>query len=205
MGRLKNESGAHPRVCGENRDRAWHCYGNNGSSPRMRGKPAFNGAIYNITRLIPAYAGKTNDTESWPIIERAHPRVCGENAHRLMMHSPKLGSSPRMRGKPILKAHRRNPQRLIPAYAGKTSMSPIRDKCKWAHPRVCGENLDLYQSTRACDGSSPRMRGKLDDRTNRRRCERLIPAYAGKTDYEFSKAKDHWAHPRVCGENSRIT
>ena len=74
--------GAHPRVCGENGIRCLEHLGCEGSSPRVRGKP--NGAqkVLDVSRLIPACAGKTNSPVNLPSHLPAHPRVCGENDHR---------------------------------------------------------------------------------------------------------------------------
>ena len=54
-------------------------------------------------------------------------------------------------------------------------------------------------------GSSPRVRGKLSDALEiERRCG-LIPACAGKTTAVFELCAEDWAHPRVCGENFRLS
>ena len=70
-----------------------------------------------------------------------------------------------------------------------------------AHPRVCGENPTFVRPSAVRVGSSPRVRGKLPGPVQRDRQRRLIPACAGKTALIRSAAPDHWAHPRVCGEN----
>ena len=91
--------------------------------------------------------------------------------------------------------------RLIPAYAGKTEMDLIDHLGLWAHPRVCGENCHAVIVIVRTQGSSPRMRGKLGDKTISILRVWLIPAYAGKTfSLEFLR-KNPGAHPRVCGEN----
>ena len=53
------DCGAHPRVCGENREIAFGNWYEQGSSPRMRGKPARSTVDRSAAGLIPAYAGKT--------------------------------------------------------------------------------------------------------------------------------------------------
>ena len=71
-----------------------------------------------------------------------------------------VGTSPRMRGKPILNGNVLATQRNIPAYAGKTN-SPRRVALQLPeHPRVCGENArDAFDEVDVA-GTSPRMRGK---------------------------------------------
>ena len=50
-------------------------------------------------------------------------------------------------------------------------------------------------------GSSPRVRGKLKQRTRNRQWQGLIPACAGKTVLVCQVFVERSAHPRVCGEN----
>ena len=91
--------------------------------------------------------------------------------------------------------------RLIPAWAGKTSLPLIAAPGSSAHPRVGGENLKDAGRLVIGGGSSPRGRGKLlaaKDRVIRRR---LIPAWAGKTSAVGSNVYSISAHPRVGGEN----
>ena len=50
-------------------------------------------------------------------------------------------------------------------------------------------------------GSSPRVRGKPPRDARGREFDGLIPARAGKTDYQDQCAERWTAHPRACGEN----
>ena len=115
------------------------------------------------------------------------------------------GSSPRGRGK--RRGHRRTRRRagLIPAWAGKTTTGGGCTGARRAHPRVGGENSDALLSLASIIGSSPRGRGKLIEGPAARAEERLIPAWAGKTGEPRSSAIHPGAHPRVGGENFRIT
>ena len=51
------------------------------------------------------------------------------------------GSSPLTRGKPVSIDEMRRVGRLIPAHAGKTSLSVGAGALVWAHPRSRGENV----------------------------------------------------------------
>ena len=51
------------------------------------------------------------------------------------------------------------------------------------------------------DGTSPRMRGKLEFSNSISSKDRNIPAYAGKTDTTRDSRFLRREHPRVCGEN----
>ena len=172
---------AHPRACGENREIEFGGWYEQGSSPRMRGKPCVIPALPKFDGLIPAHAGKTRERrEPWRC-RRAHPRACGENATSDAYLAPDGGSSPRMRGKlddarPCLRRGG-----LIPAHAGKTRIENRFNRCPKAHPRACGENLCQLHVAHAPTGSSPRMRGKLVIILYYVCQVGLIPAHAGKT------------------------
>ena len=51
-----------------------------------------------------------------------------------------VGSPPRMRGKPYFDIPSAKPNRITPAYAGKTRGAVSGGGDKQDHPRVCGEN-----------------------------------------------------------------
>ena len=72
------------------------------------------------------------------------------------------------------------------------------------HPRVCGENRWMAETTEEEAGSSPRVRGKLFYRYQAERDMRFIPACAGKTPWRCRTHSPSPVHPRVCGENYEI-
>ena len=152
-----------------------------GSSPRGRGKPI--GRFWRIVgpRLIPAWAGKTCTAALRAPAHRAHPRVGGENGHPERRVLWKVGSSPRGRGKLSWNRCWKRARRLIPAWAGKTNRRSSSTRCRWAHPRVGGENARSAAEAWMHAGSSPRGRGKPLPRPTKCLRRRLIPAWAGKT------------------------
>ena len=107
-----------------------------------------------------------------------------------------------MRGKPLPVARRSCADRLIPAHAGKTRDHTLLCLSSGAHPRACGENDGSDRQGRSQAGSSPRMRGKLNNRFIGDRLEGLIPAHAGKTCDNSASLRVKAAHPRACGENA---
>ena len=192
---------AHPRVCGEN---VWAPQAGDpdeGSSPRVRGKPHRLGPHARPRGLIPACAGKTAGTIVVTHPTGAHPRVCGENRGERFADCRRDGSSPRVRGKRHRGLRRRLPCGLIPACAGKTSRPPRPPPSRPAHPRVCGENIQGFIDGIKNMGSSPRVRGKHRAARTRGPPRRLIPACAGKTPPSRCRQAAGRAHPRVCGEN----
>ncbi len=150
----------------------------------MRGKRAIGHKLEGSFRNIPAYAGKTSPMAFRSASAMEHPRVCGENTFRLSAGHAGLGTSPRMRGKPLGLIIAYEAGGNIPAYAGKTVM-----RAPTSHPR---------------GGTSPRMRGKRVLDSDPGTGYGNIPAYAGKTRSIGVAALAAWEHPRVCGENSQV-
>ena len=151
---------AHPRVCGENKVTNADDVFDQGSPPRVRGKPGQWRAEGQPGRLTPACAGKTTQLVGGSWVAQAHPRVCGENTMPYQYQDDPVGSPPRVRGKrPRTPSGPRCP-RLTPACAGKTSAHLENCSVRSAHPRVCGENEDAGLCVSAALGSPPRVRGK---------------------------------------------
>ena len=133
----------------------------------------------------------------------AHPRACGENTAFSPSTKSQTGSSPRVRGKLPPRARGWFRGGLIPARAGKTGQADRDFLHSGAHPRACGENSMLPGANCSYQGSSPRVRGKLNRLTDVQDTFRLIPARAGKTLPRWHRRRAGPAHPRACGENDR--
>ena len=94
----------HPRACGANlllnsvSSRLF------GSSPRVRGKPTVCVPPTRTVRIIPARAGQTQT--AFQNMEKGsdHPRACGANPSAGRCSRSRCGSSPRVRGKPAMRA-----------------------------------------------------------------------------------------------------
>ena len=151
--------------------------------------------------IIPAYAGNTAATSTTAEACRDHPRVCGEHMMSHGIIGGMGGSSPRMRGTPILGGEPYSKWRIIPAYAGNTSTAGLCRCSARDHPRVCGEHPTRTEPTSTSWGSSPRMRGTHRWRMLSRSHCGIIPAYAGNTSANSSSASTKRDHPRVCGEH----
>ncbi|KAB7789960.1 hypothetical protein F7D09_1510 [Bifidobacterium leontopitheci] len=173
----------HPHVCGEHPSLIETCTPEQGSSPRMRGTLVALVGREVRRGIIPAYAGNTSRSSPPSLQAWDHPRVCGEHSMSLRVHSASPGSSPRMRGTPVSARLVPAGVGIIPAYAGNTvfrsaiiratrdhprvcgntsarssAMGKVRD-----HPRVCGEHGGLVAGGFCVSGSSPRMRGTLEE------------------------------------------
>ena len=129
-----------------------------------------------------------------------HPRVCGEKRMAHPCLHLRSGSPPRMRGKACFIPFPVRKSGITPAYAGKRAGSSGDYSTAGDHPRVCGEKklCPCRRSRRI--GSPPRMRGKAESATVRRKQQRITPAYAGKSTAAQVLILPRWDHPRVCGE-----
>ena len=76
-----------------------------------------------MERLIPAHAGKTGRGWASQDASKAHPRSRGENKTNDLIGVAADGSSPLTRGKLGQMGAALADVRLIPAHAGKTSIS----------------------------------------------------------------------------------
>ena len=92
----------HPRGCGEHRPDSCRTGRNEGSSPRMRGAH-IRSKNFNIPGgIIPADAGSTHASNSKSPALTDHPRGCGEHDMSDSGRTCSPGSSPRMRGAPVI-------------------------------------------------------------------------------------------------------
>ena len=171
----------HPRVCGEHMPKASGVNVASGSSPRVRGTLLRVRAERQSTGIIPAYAGNTPPCPGRAAIHWDHPRVCGEHTLSNRISSGLRGSSPRMRGTPLVVWGDSCDEGIIPAYAGNTPRAAWTPRSCRDHPRVCGEHVSCSATTEPVVGSSPRMRGTRFKCARQSSTTGIIPAYAGNT------------------------
>ena len=69
------------------------------------------------------------------------------------------------------------------------------------HPRSCGEHPHKYSIRRLERGSSPLMRGTLENVVFDAPEAGIIPAHAGNTDNKNTLSLKVSDHPRSCGEH----
>ena len=135
------------------------------------------------------------------LLHKDHPRLCGEKLPKRLQIAVGSGSPPPMRGKAAEVTTWYRPDRITPAYAGKSTIFQIKTDIHRDHPRLCGEkpartfiNNDIIGITPAYAGKSqqrlrfrydqigspPPMRGKVLEREQEKNHDRITPAYAGK-------------------------
>ena len=147
----------------------------------MRGARSSGVMPQALQRIIPADAGSTCQLPDGYKQMGDHPRGCGEHLARQNARCRLGGSSPRMRGARDSPGARTARMGIIPADAGSTMRAVFKVWLNRDHPRGCGEHVSDSDITLHESGSSPRMRGALDDRQTLIGCRGIIPADAGST------------------------
>ena len=154
-----------------------------------------------------------------------HPRVCGEKTFLEPKGQTRLGSPPRMRGKGCNLARGVRPDRITPAYAGKSSLlSIVLLPVQGSPPRMRGKGCNLARGVRPdritpayagkssllsivllpVQGSPPHVRGKDAVKRHSARGFGITPAYAGKSRGCPAACILRRDHPRVCGEKALL-
>ena len=110
-----------------------------------------------------------------------------------------------MRGTGHLEAGGKKPRRFIPACAGNSFPKSATYVETAVHPRVCGEQTSDATTGSPDDGSSPRVRGTVPSADPPPARRRFIPACAGNSPRPFAARHFLPVHPRVCGEQSRVS
>ena len=174
---------------------------NEGSPPRVRGKPDELIKSADKGRITPACAGKTRVHLRGYGFYRDHPRVCGENLLISRISILRIGSPPRVRGKRFASVPIHVITWITPACAGKTVAGNPDERTTEDHPRVCGENVQYSDIVLSAQGSPPRVRGKPARAGKGNYCIGITPACAGKTRGKNRGSGGLEDHPRVCGEN----
>ncbi len=136
---LRGSPAAHPRLRGADETSPLPYYGWKGSSPLTRGGPT-----------SPMPRGKPCT---------AHPRLRGADLDEIGFMPRDVGSSPLTRGGLSLTLSIDKAAGLIPAYAGRTRISPGKVKMRRAHPRLRGADEVLQDGIPRNQGSSPLTRG----------------------------------------------
>ena len=191
----------HPRIRGEHDIRPRNFVGLVGSSPHTRGARPRRPGRPVPGRIIPAYAGSTSRSGTSAEGTSDHPRIRGEHPGRGFDAVPYGGSSPHTRGAPRAPRHYRLGARIIPAYAGSTSVCLTNRIDSWDHPRIRGEHPWFIDSRGWLAGSSPHTRGARWRRSRGGGVRRIIPAYAGSTCADRSAPILMTDHPRIRGEH----
>ena len=201
MRRSRQSSRDHPRSCGEHRFTAIASSMSTGSSPLVRGARASLTRSWSMSRIIPARAGSTSCTSRQRGARWDHPRSCGEHSVAIEVAPISQGSSPLVRGAPLLIRFFCQHRGIIPARAGSTEIPKGEQVNGRDHPRSCGEHQRDALEEHRSEGSSPLVRGAQCGHTWTCRQHRIIPARAGSTAVAIVLQHCDEDHPRSCGEH----
>ena len=116
---------------------------------------------------------------------------------------PSFGSSPHTRGALVPALADASDRRIIPAYAGSTSVWPLPGTSSPDHPRIRGEHAVFVGGLSVGVGSSPHTRGAPSRRRLLTKALGIIPAYAGSTSPVAGHRAGGRDHPRIRGEHRR--
>ena len=192
-------------MCGERSRSGLRRSSLRGSSPRVRGTRPGWIRPRTLLRFIPACAGNAIGATRNCVGASVHPRVCGERLMSLSAATPRLGSSPRVRGTRDAGRRPVEADRFIPACAGNAERGALIKIDRPVHPRVCGERATICFRSNSASGSSPRVRGTLAAWAGMTARDRFIPACAGNAGEATLRTSTDSVHPRVCGERKNLT
>ena len=128
-----------------------------------------------------------------------HTRGCGAHLSPLIQMWPARGSPPRVRGSRWRSNCSPPTTGIIPAGAGLTSYIVQIESRNRDHPRGCGAHSFMPIILQSGSGSSPRVRGSLEDVDEVLVDEGIIPAGAGLTISSLLAERGTRDHPRGCG------
>ena len=214
----------YPRVCGGSVRVVFAESGDQGLSPRVRGKRHRVAQLCRMTRSIPACAGEAPAGSSSTFGRWVYPRVCGGSLLApvvspemvglsprvrgkrcsIRSHSPPPGLSPRVRGKPTDSPVNALERRSIPACAGEATGGTQWSWMSGVYPRVCGGSELFAGNLRIGEGLSPRVRGKLRCAAYGCHSPGSIPACAGEARRHCRQHPDNPVYPRVCGGSGAV-
>ena len=150
----------HPHACGENPAPLVARQALLGSPPRVWGKPRCVPSQPSAWRFTPTRVGKTSWVQTRMMASSVHPHACGENVKPCQHQMHRVGSPPRVWGKPPPGPPVPTRLRFTPTRVGKTVARRAGSAGLSVHPHACGENLSGAHWRRDRYGSPPRVWGK---------------------------------------------
>ena len=189
----------HLRVCGADELAAMAFSALRGSSPRVRSRLDELIQQVGCGGIISACAEQTIlrcrvRRRYWD-----HLRVCGADHDMPCRARFAVGSSPRVRSRPVGNSNKRRTGGIISACAEQTSPDPPAAVAAWDHLRVCGADRTTSMSTLMMAGSSPRVRSRQVPPIFNMIPVRIISACAEQTRTPVTPTTRPKDHLRVCG------
>ena len=150
----------HPRTRGEKSGYSHIILPFKGSPPHTRGKGKDRFPALWRSRITPAHAGKSSDTDAFEGRRWDHPRTRGEKSSTITASLFLTGSPPHTRGKVSVLPRSESPEGITPAHAGKRKLGTVLRQASRDHPRTRGEKKIFTPFSVTTLGSPPHTRGK---------------------------------------------
>ena len=131
-----------------------------GSPPHTRGRcaePFISGAT---SRFTPAYAGTMIFDHTHRAQSKVHPRIRRDDRGLFEYRYLKLGSPPHTRGRLAHLFMDSTYLRFTPAYAGTIESISVTYTYSQVHPRMRGDDENVWETLNTSWGSPPHMRGR---------------------------------------------
>ena len=154
--------------------------------------------------LLEYVSGEPAGLQSFLLIARVYPRVCGGTGPSMLGADLDGGLSPRVRGNPGRQLPNGNMARSISTCAGEPHSVLWGTSGPKVYPRVCGGTLDRRESDCRPPGLSPRVRGNPHLHGLGCKVKRSIPACAGEPTATAPSVLPLWVYPRVCGGTAPV-
>ena len=194
----------HPRGYGEHDAWMLEQVLTDGSSPWVRGTQAGAKKPKREIRFIPVGTGNTALQGSNSKGFSVHPRGYGEHWLAAVSAMAPYGSSPWVRGTPVVNTERLAPRRFIPVGTGNTRHNLGTRQGRTVHPRGYGEHLRVSITSCLMAGSSPWVRGTHHVSRTKGQLTRFIPVGTGNTTAQLNFQQVITVHPRGYGEHYSI-
>ena len=110
----------HPRLCGNDATSRQYRWEQLGSPPLVRERPVSVASLPPVCRITPACAGTTLSLISSNLINRDHPRLCGNDKVLRVHFAKSRGSPPLVRERPWATGDGMVADGITPACAGTT-------------------------------------------------------------------------------------
>ena len=152
-----------------------------GSSPRVRSRRTITLTPGTTEGIISACAEQTFRSVVTDAADKDHLRVCGADAVCGIVGVVRVGSSPRVRSRLLVKLSDVVMAGIISACAEQTPCWLFGTPCMRDHLRVCGADSGFMVSPFVREGSSPRVRSRPRPYRRGERKPGIISACAEQT------------------------
>ena len=191
--------GDHLRVCGADDAMRVARERGEGSSPRVRSRPAYDALGVGFGGIISACAEQTAASTEDNGAGRDHLRVCGADQRSGLQFVAVTGSSPRVRSRRKFSQESMALPGIISACAEQTDTAGLSPYRRRDHLRVCGADGAAQYALEHHGGSSPRVRSRRHGGCDAARRIGIISACAEQTISPSGLCWNTWDHLRVCG------